>query len=58
MQVGVRGKDLVLSRSGQRHIDALCPRKFNQGKVGRPDARPFDPIPAVPLRGLACLACL
>jgi hypothetical protein len=36
MQVGVRGKDLTLSRSGQRHIDALCLRKFNQGDARRP----------------------
>src|SRR6266480_1180877 len=27
----VRGTDLSLSRSGQRHIDAPWPRKFNQG---------------------------
>ena len=27
----VRGRDLSLSRSGQRHIDAPWPRKFNQG---------------------------
>jgi hypothetical protein len=36
MQVGVRGKDPTLSRSGQRHIDALCLRKFNRGEVRRP----------------------
>jgi transposase-like protein len=29
-EVGVRGKDLILSRSGQRHIDALCVPNFNQ----------------------------
>src|SRR6516164_6815548 len=27
----VRGRDLSLSRSGQRHIDAPWPGKFNQG---------------------------
>src|SRR6516164_2841801 len=27
----VRGRDLSLSRSGQRHIDAPWPRKFNPG---------------------------
>ena len=27
----VRGRDLSLSRSGQRYIDAPWPRKFNQG---------------------------
>jgi hypothetical protein len=44
MQVGVRGRDLVLSRSGQRHLDALCLRKFNQGKVGRPKAGSPPPL--------------
>jgi hypothetical protein len=35
-EVGVRGKDLILSRSGQRHIDALCVPNFNQRMyVGR-----------------------
>ena len=31
MRRRVRGRDLSLSRSGQRHIDAPWPRKFNQG---------------------------
>jgi hypothetical protein len=42
MQVGVRGRDLTLSRSGQRHIDALCLRKFNQ--AGRQQDLPFRPF--------------
>ena len=29
-EVGVRGEDLIFSRSGQRHIDALCVPNFNQ----------------------------
>ena len=31
MRRRVRGRDLTLSSSGQRHIDAPWPRKFNQG---------------------------
>ena len=43
MQVGSGGMDLVISRSGQRHIDALCLRKFNPGNVARPGPkRPFS----------------
>src|SRR5262249_41908581 len=35
-EVGVRGEDLILSRSEQRHIDALCVSNFNQRMcVGR-----------------------
>jgi hypothetical protein len=35
-EVGVRGRDLILSRSGQRHIEALCVPDFNQKMyVGR-----------------------
>jgi hypothetical protein len=37
-EVGVRGKDLILSRSGQRHIDALCVPNFNQRIIRRPEA--------------------
>jgi len=34
MRRQVRGRDLRLSRSGQRHIDAPWRRKFNQGPYG------------------------
>ena len=43
MRVGIRGMDLILSRSG-RYIDALCLRKFNQGNLCRPKAGGPHPL--------------